>query len=1065
MSKYNKVLVIGSGPIIIGQAAEFDYSGTQACHALKEEGIEVLLLNPNPATIMTDSSAADKVYLEPLTVETVEQIFINEQPDGILCNLGGQSALNLAMELDKHGTLEKYNVQILGSDIATIKKGEDRDIFAKLMQELDIPIIESAIVYSLEEGLDKASMIGYPIIVRPAFTLGGTGGGIANNPEELREILEKGLSLSPVSQALIEKSIKGWKEVEFEVMRDAHGTAISVCHMENLDPVGIHTGDSIVVTPCQTLADKEIQMLRSAALRIASEVGIIGACNVQFALHPKSFDYIVIEINPRVSRSSALASKATGYPIARISTKVALGYRLDQIINEVTGKTPACFEPTLDYVVVKIPKWPFDKFPNADRRLGTKMMATGEVMAIGRNFEQAFLKAIRSLEINRYGLMYPEAETRSNEELKERIVKAGDDRIFDLAELLRRGFIWQRLCKLTAIDYYFMEKIDWIVRQEELLKTMSLSDLDANHLRKLKNKGFSDKAIAQLMKVEEEDILAKRMENNIFPVYKPVDTCAAEFEAVVPYYYSCYDKEDEVPVTNDKKMLVIGSGPIRIGQGIEFDYSVVHAVNTLKTLGYKSIVINNNPETVSTDFVIADKLYFEPLTEEDVYHIILKEKPEYVFVQFGGQTAIKLAKFLHDKKIPVAGVGFEQIDLAEDRERFDLLMEELHIPRPKGTNIRSIEEGLKAATELGFPVLVRPSYVLGGAGMEICHSVEEVKNYLSIALQHTEHPILIDKYLNGIELETDAICDGENIFIPGIMEHWERAGVHSGDSMSIYPTQRIPEHIEKLVEEYCKKIAIAMNIKGLLNVQFVLFEDQLYVIEVNPRASRTIPFIAKVTGVPIVDIATKVMLGAKLSDMSVIGIHPKIKDIAVKAPVFSTEKLPNVEVGLSPEMKSTGESAAIAPTFPEALYKALLSARKKFLNLEDTHIYLSMAEQDHIRDEVAEILLSFPKNSLTLSAEESTALYLQEKGLQVQAVKSLGRVEAGIKNGLFNIFLNISTTARDKELNEFKLRRMALEFGLEVMTSPDSLKALSIIKNENIDRYTIKELFSSIGSK
>ncbi|MGL5956531.1 MAG: carbamoyl-phosphate synthase (glutamine-hydrolyzing) large subunit, partial [Brevinema sp.] len=816
MNHLKKVLVVGSGPIIIGQAAEFDYSGTQACHALKEEKIEVLLLNPNPATIMTDASSADKVYLEPLTIETVEKIFIEEKPDGILCNLGGQTALNLAMDLHKHGILDKYQVRMLGSSIDTIKKGEDRDIFRHLMQDLHIPIVESAIIHSLEEGLNIAGTIGYPVIVRPAFTLGGTGGGLADTPEELKEILSRGLALSPVNQALIEKSIKGWKEIEFEIMRDEHGTCISVCHMENLDPVGIHTGDSIVIAPCQTLADREIQMLRSAALYITDQVGIVGACNVQFALDPKSFDYIVIEINPRVSRSSALASKATGYPIARIAAKVALGYRLDQIINEVTGKTPACFEPSLDYVVVKIPKWPFDKFPNANRTLGTKMMATGEVMAIGRNFEHAFLKAIRSLEINRYGLMYPESENRSIEELKERVIKAGDDRIFDIAELLRKGFLWRRLCELTDIDYYFMEKLDWIVRQEELLKTYQLSDLNAENLRVLKNKGFSDKAISQLMHLAEEDIFAKRKELDIFPVYKPVDTCAAEFEALAPYYYSCYEQEDEVPVSNRKKMLVIGSGPIRIGQGIEFDYSVVHAVTTLKNMGYESIVINNNPETVSTDFVIADKLYFEPLTEEDVYHIILKENPEFVFVQFGGQTAIKLARFLYEKNIPTAGVGFEQIDLAEDRERFDKLMEQLNIPRPKGINIRSISEGLEAAQHIGFPVLVRPSYVLGGAGMEICYSLEEAENYLTVALQNTEHPILIDKYLNGLELEMDAICDGNDIFIPGIMEHWERAGVHSGDSINIYPPQRISTEIEQLAVDYSRKIALAMNIKGLL---------------------------------------------------------------------------------------------------------------------------------------------------------------------------------------------------------------------------------------------------------
>jgi len=1065
MSLLKKILVIGSGPIIIGQAAEFDYSGTQACHALKEEGIEVLLLNPNPATIMTDHSSADKVYLEPLSIETVEQILINENPDGIICNMGGQTALNLAIDLHDAGIPQKYNTKILGTSIDAIKKGEDRELFRTLMQDIQEPIVESEVIHTIEEGLNVAGHIGYPVIVRPAYTLGGTGGGIADTPEALKEILEKGLTLSPVCQALVEKSIKGWKEVEFEIMRDHKGNTISVCNMENLDPVGIHTGDSIVIAPCQTLADHEIQMLRSAAIKITSAVGVVGACNVQFALDPKSFQYIIIEINPRVSRSSALASKATGYPIARIATKMALGYSLDQIINDVTGKTPACFEPSLDYIVVKIPKWPFDKFPNAIRTLGTKMMATGEVMAIGRNFEHAFLKAIRSLEISRYGLSNPASAARSVEELKEYVVKASDDRIFDVAELLRRGFMWRRLCELTGIDYYFMEKIDWIVHQEELLKNSTLSDFTAENLRVIKNKGFSDKAIAELIGVAEEDIFIKRKEFNIFPVYKPVDTCAGEFKALTPYFYSCYDQEDEVLVTSRKKMLVIGSGPIRIGQGIEFDYSVVHAVNTLKELGYESIVINNNPETVSTDFVIADKLYFEPLTEEDVYHIILKEKPEYVFVQFGGQTAIKLAKFLHEKNIPLAGVGFEQINLAEDRECFDNLLEKLDIPRPKGINVRTLKEGIHAAEELGYPVLVRPSYVLGGAGMEICHTSEEVKSYLTIAFKtHQEYPILIDKYINGIELETDAICDGTDIFIPGIMEHWERSGVHSGDSINIYPVQRISQESELLVEEYCRKIALAMNIQGLINVQFVMHQGKPYVIEVNPRASRTIPFLAKVTGIPIINIATKVMLGYKLKDLGYLNTYPKIKSIAVKVPVFSTEKLNGVEVGLSPEMKSTGESAALGDSLAEALLKGCLAAHKKYLLLDDVHIFLSICNISSIRNEIVNILKEFPQYFLTLSAEEETAYYLQEKGLQVQAFKSTEKIENAIKSGQFNIFVNISTSSRDKEKNEFNLRRTALEFGLEVMTSPDSLKAFALIK-----KYTkplgIKELFQTIGLK
>ncbi|MGL5721770.1 MAG: carbamoyl-phosphate synthase large subunit, partial [Brevinema sp.] len=822
----------------------------------------------------------------------------------------------------------------------------------------------------------------------------------------------------------------------------------------------------IVVAPCQTLSDREIQMLRSAAIRITDVVGVVGACNVQFALEPKSFDYIVIEINPRASRSSALASKATGYPIARIAAKIALGYTLDQIDNPVTGKTPACFEPALDYVVVKIPKWPFDKFPKAQRTLGTKMMATGEVMSIGRNFEQALLKAVRSLEIGRYGLYNPESAARTMDELKKRIVNAGDDRLFDLAELLRRGYIWRRLCELTGIDYFFMEKLDWIVRKEEEIKKFSLDDLQPENLRVLKNKGFSDHAIAELMNIEEEDIFNRRKEYNIFPVYKPVDTCAGEFEALAPYYYSCYDAEDEVKSSNKEKMLVIGSGPIRIGQGIEFDYTVVHAIATLKEMGYESIVVNNNPETVSTDFATADKLYFEPLTEEDVYHIILKEKPKYTFVQFGGQTAIKLAKFLHQKKVPLAGVGFEAIDLAEDRERFDALLEELKIPRPKGKNIRTLKEGLAAANELGYPVLVRPSYVLGGRGMEICSNEAETKVYLAHALAASpEHPLLIDKYLNGLEFEVDAISDGTDIFIPGIMEHWERAGVHSGDSISIYPSQTIPQNIQDDIVDYCRRIAVAMKIKGLINVQFVLSDGVPYIIEVNPRASRTVPFISKVTDVPVTSIATRVMLGEKLKDLGYVNVAPKIKKVAVKVPVFSTEKLSGVEVSLSPEMKSTGESAAIGNTLQEALYKGLLSARRNKLFTEDIHILLSIDGSGYLRQEIANILMTFPEGSLTLSAENNTALDLQKMGLQVQAVKSMEKMESGIKTGLYTIFVNISTPSRDQELGEFNLRRTALEYGLEVISSPDTLKALSLIKKFNVDDLTLCELFEASKQK
>ena len=928
-----KTLVIGSGPIIIGQAAEFDYSGTQACETLKKEGIEVVLINSNPATIMTDKAVADRIYIEPITVEFVEKVIAKERPDSILAGMGGQTALNMAVELAEKGILDKYGVKVIGTPIESIKRGEDRELFREAMEKIGEPIIKSKIVESLEEGFKVANEIGYPVVVRPAYTLGGTGGGFANNDAELEDILSKGLALSRVGQVLIEKSILGWKEIEYEVIRDANGNAITVCNMENIDPVGIHTGDSIVVAPSQTLSDREYQMLRTSALKIVNEIGVVGGCNVQFALHPKSFEYAIIEINPRVSRSSALASKATGYPIARVATRLSLGYLLDEVKNEVTGKTFACFEPALDYIVVKIPKWPFDKFKKANKRLGTKMMATGEVMAIGNNFEAAFQKGLRSLEIGRFSFEHPVVKKMTIEELKAAVVKPDDERIFVVAEMLRRGYIKERLQKLTGIDKFFMEKIEWIVKQEELLKKMKFKDLDEHYLRNLKKKGFSDKGIASLMGISERDIERKRKAYNIIPTYKMVDTCAGEFAADSSYFYSTYDQFDEVVVSNNRKVVVIGSGPIRIGQGIEFDYCTVHAVKTLKKLGIESIIINNNPETVSTDFSTADKLYFEPLVTEDIMAILEKEKPEGVILQFGGQTAIKLANDLSDRGIKIIGTSADKIDEAEDRERFEEMMEELNINRPKGRGVWDVAHGIEIANEIGYPVLVRPSYVLGGQGMEICHDEYNLVKYLEASFERdSANPVLIDKYLNGIELEVDAICDGEDVLIPGVMEHLERAGVHSGDSITIYPQQNLYEGTEEELLEITKKMAKALEVKGMMNIQFIAYQNKLYVIEVNPRSSRTVPYISKVSGVPAIEIATRVALGEKLKDLGYgTGIYKKPNVVAVKVPVFSTEKLSSVEVSLGPEMRSTGEVLGVGNNVDEAIFKGLLGAKRVHL--------------------------------------------------------------------------------------------------------------------------------------
>lgn len=902
-----KVLVIGSGPIVIGQAAEFDYSGTQACQAIKDEGIDVVLVNSNPATIMTDRGMATNTYIEPLTAEYVEKIIQKERPDSIIAGMGGQTGLNLACELYDKGVFEKYNMKVIGTSIPSIKEGEDRDSFKRLMERTNQPIAPSEIVTDVESGLAFAKKIGYPVIVRPAYTLGGTGGGIAEDPEQLETILSQGLHLSRVGQVLLEKSIKGWKEIEFEVMRDGAGNCITVCSMENIDPVGVHTGDSIVVAPALTLADKEYQMLRKAAIDIINSIEIKGGCNVQFALDPESFNYAVIEINPRVSRSSALASKATGYPIAKIAAKIALGYNLDEIKNAVTGKTYACFEPAIDYVVTKIPKWPFDKFFGAKRNLGTKMMATGEIMAIGNTLESSLLKGIRSLEIKQYTLERKSSKKRTTVELKQRVIVPDDERLFDLAELIRRNYNMEKLAEITGMDPFFLQKIKNIVDAEEELKQYKLADLNYDILKKYKKMGFSDKGISELIGCDADEVYNLRKSLGIIPVYKMVDTCAGEFEAVSPYYYSTYDETTESFPSDKKKVIVIGSGPIRIGQGIEFDYCSVHSVLSLEKAGIETIIINNNPETVSTDFDTSDKLYFEPLTEEDVYNIIELEKPDGVILQFGGQTAIKLANFLDSMHVPVLGTQPKYIDEAEDREKFDEMLEKLNIKRPKGKAVWSVKEGIEEANKLEYPLLVRPSYVLGGQGMEITRNEIDLVRYLTDAfIKDTKNPVLIDRYLGGRELEVDAICDGTDVLIPGIMEHLERAGVHSGDSISIYPPQNVPQHIIDKIVDVTYRIALELKVIGMINIQFIEFRDELYIIEVNPRSSRTVPYITKVTNVPVIDIATNIMLGKTLKEMGYsTGIAPQTNTVAIKVPVFSTEKLPQVEVSLGPEMRST----------------------------------------------------------------------------------------------------------------------------------------------------------------
>ncbi|MFR5816058.1 carbamoyl-phosphate synthase large subunit [Hominisplanchenecus sp.] len=1054
-----KVLVIGSGPIVIGQAAEFDYAGTQACRSLKEEGIEVVLLNSNPATIMTDKDIADRVYIEPLTVEVVEQLILKEKPDSVLPTLGGQAGLNLAMELEEAGFLRENNVRLIGTTSQTIKKAEDRLEFKQTMEKIGEPIAASRVVENVEDGIEFTKIIGYPVVLRPAYTLGGSGGGIAHNYEELVEILENGLRLSRVGQVLVERCIAGWKEIEYEVMRDSAGNCITVCNMENIDPVGVHTGDSIVVAPSQTLGDKEYQMLRTSALNIISELNITGGCNVQYALNPESFEYCVIEVNPRVSRSSALASKATGYPIAKVAAKIALGYTLDEIKNAITGKTYASFEPMLDYCVVKIPRLPFDKFISAKRTLTTQMKATGEVMSICDNFEGALMKAIRSLEQHVDSLMSYDFTHLDDEELTGQLAVVDDRRIWVIAEALRRGFSYDKIHEITKIDKWFIDKLCILTEMETALKTQPLT---AELLKEAKRIEFPDNVIARLTGKTEEEIKDMRYANGITAAYKMVDTCAAEFAAETPYYYSVFGSENEAIETNDrKKVLVLGSGPIRIGQGIEFDFCSVHCTWAFAKEGYETIIINNNPETVSTDFDIADKLYFEPLTPEDVESIVNLEKPDGAVVQFGGQTAIKLTEALMKMGVPILGTSAENVDAAEDRELFDEILEKCGIPRPSGHTVFTAEEAKKAANELGYPVLVRPSYVLGGQGMQIAINDEDVDEFIGIINRIAqEHPILVDKYLVGKEIEVDAVCDGEDILIPGIMEHIERAGIHSGDSISVYPAQSLDDHVKATIVDYTRKLAQSLHVIGLINIQFIVCGEDVYVIEVNPRSSRTVPYISKVTGIPIVPLATRVILGKKLKELGYpTGLAPEADYIAIKMPVFSFEKIRGADISLGPEMKSTGECLGIAKTFNEALYKAFIGAGIKL----PKHKNMIMTLKDADKEEGIEIARRFEKIGYRIYATRGTAKVLQEAG--VNAIRT-NKIEQESPNLLdlilgHKIDLVIDTPSQGVEHSRdgFLIRRTAIETGVNVLTAMDTARALvTSLENTDIKKLTLIDI-------
>ena len=1054
-----KVLMIGSGPIVIGQAAEFDYAGTQACRSLKEEGVEVVLLNSNPATIMTDKDIADKVYIEPLTVEVVEQLILKEKPDSVLPTLGGQAGLNLAMELEERGFLKEHNVRLIGTTSQTIKKAEDRQEFKDTMEKIGEPVAASLVVTTVEDGIAFTNTIGYPVVLRPAYTLGGSGGGIAHNEAELIEILENGLRLSRVGEVLVERCIAGWKEIEYEVMRDGAGNCITVCNMENLDPVGVHTGDSIVVAPSQTLGDKEYQMLRTSALNIITELGITGGCNVQYALNPDSFEYCVIEVNPRVSRSSALASKATGYPIAKVAAKIALGYTLDEIPNAITGKTYASFEPMLDYCVVKIPRLPFDKFISAKRTLTTQMKATGEVMSICNNFEGALMKAIRSLEQHVDSLMSYDFSNLSREEMLEALHIVDDMRIWRIAQAIRIGISQEEIHEITKIDLWFIDKIAILTEMEYALKTR---ELDEDLLREAKRMEFPDYVIAKLNGKTEETVKEMRKTYGITAAYKMVDTCAAEFAATTPYYYSVYGGENEAERTPDKKkVLVLGSGPIRIGQGIEFDFCSVHCTWAFAKEGYETIIINNNPETVSTDFDIADKLYFEPLTPEDVENIVNIEKPDGAVVQFGGQTAIKLTEALMKMGVPILGTSAENVDAAEDRELFDEILEQCQIPRPKGQTVFTAEEAKKAANELGYPVLVRPSYVLGGQGMQIAINDEDVEQYIGIINRIAqEHPILVDKYLVGKEIEVDAVCDGEDIVIPGIMEHIERAGIHSGDSISVYPAQTISKTAKATIEEYTKRLAKALHVIGMINIQFIVCGEEVYVIEVNPRSSRTVPYISKVTGIPIVPLAAKAIMGYKLKDMGYTpGLQPEAKYFAIKMPVFSFEKIRGADISLGPEMKSTGECLGIAESFNEALYKAFLGAG---INLPK-HKNMIMTVRDEDKEEAVEIGKRFEALGYRIYATRNTAKTLQEAGVKAIRTNKIEQPSPNLMDLILGhkIDLVIDTPSQGVEhaKDGFLIRRNAIETGVNVLTAMDTAKALvTSLENTDLNRLTLIDI-------
>ena len=1036
-----KIMVIGSGPIVIGQAAEFDYAGTQACRALKEEGMEVVLVNSNPATIMTDANIADRVYVEPLLPEYLEEIIAKERPDGLLATLGGQVGLNLAVKLSERGTLEKYNVELLGTSLEAIKKAEDRELFKQTMQEINQPIPVSDIVETVEAAREFARKVGYPLIIRPAYTLGGTGGGIVNSEEELDEVVNRGLTHSMISQVLIERSVAGWKEVEYEVIRDAANNCIVVCNMENIDPVGVHTGDSIVVAPSQTLTDHEYQMLRSASLSIIRKLGVEGGCNVQFALDTKSTDYIVIEVNPRVSRSSALASKATGYPIAKVATKIAIGYRLDEIQNTVTGKTKACFEPAIDYVVLKFPRWPFDKFVGADRELSTQMKATGEVMAIDRTFEAALLKAVRSLEIKAHRLQLPAIAALTDELVLARLSRTDDERLFVVAEALRRGIDPAEISRITTIDPFFIDKIQRIVAME--LRVVN-EPMTPQLMRAAKRCGLADRTIAELTLTPENEVRSRRKRWNIIPCYKMVDTCAAEFEAVTPYYYSTYAQEDEVQVTNRRKVLVLGSGPIRIGQGIEFDYCSVHSVWALREMGIESIIINNNPETVSTDFDTSDRLYFEPLTMEDVMNVIEKEMPEGVIVQFGGQTAINLAGPLSRAGVQIMGSSLESIDTAEDREKFDAFLESLYIPRPKGASVTDAGAAIAAANRIGYPVVVRPSYVLGGRAMEIVYNEGDLRYYLTHAVQASpDRPVLVDRYMQGTEVEVDAVSDGNDVLIPGIMEHIERAGVHSGDSIAVYPPITLSEEIRNTVVDYTVRMARALKVKGIINVQYVVHENKLYVIEVNPRSSRTVPFLSKVTKVPMINLATRAAMGQSLASLGYsTGLLDPVDYTAVKAPVFSFAKITQVDIALGPEMKSTGEVIGIDYHFERALYKAIIASGIQIP--DEGAILLTIADKD--KQEALEIARGYAELGYPLVATEGTAKMFSDAGLKVESVRKVSEGSPHIldliKSGVIRMVISTLTTGKLPEADGFKIRRSTVEHAIPCLTSLDTAKAV-----------------------